>query len=184
VSSVFGWEHVALREALEPEDEERVRAIVRSTRFFSPEEEDIATELVRESLLRGDESGYRFILLACAGSWAAYTCFGRIPGTDSSYDLYWIATRADWRGRGLGRRLLKATEQRIRELGGTRVYVDTSSRAQYEPTRRFYERCGYARAAELADYYRPGDAKVIYCRHLEDGRNGRGGATIAVTKPT
>lgn len=167
MSSDHGAWHVELRETLEPEDEERVRAIVRSTRFFSPEEEEIAAELVREALARGDDSGYRFVLLACEGSYVAYTCFGRIPGTESSYDLYWIATRADWRGRGLGRRLLTATERRIRALGGTRVYVDTSSRAQYAPTRGFYEGCGYARVAELEDFYRPGDAKVVYCRSLE-----------------
>jgi len=155
---------LSLRAALEPEDEARVREIVRSTGFFSQEEEDIAAELVCEALERGEASGYAFLFLSCAGRCAAYACFGRIAGTESSFDLYWIATHADLRGRGLGRHLIAAAEERIARRGGTRVYVETSSRAQYEPTRRFYERCGYLEAAVLPDFYRPGDGKVVFCK--------------------
>jgi ribosomal protein S18 acetylase RimI-like enzyme len=156
----------ALREDPRPADEEAVRALVRSTGFFSDEEVEIAAELVREALARGLESGYRFLFHDQAGAPAAYACFGPIPGTESSYDLYWIATRADLQGQGHGRRLLAASERRIAALGGTRVWVETSSTAKYVPTRRFYERAGYERAALLADFYRPGDGKVIYCKAL------------------
>jgi hypothetical protein len=44
--------------------------------------------------------------------------------------------------------------------------VETSTRAQYEPTRTFYERCGYEIAAELPDFYAPGDGKAIFVRVL------------------
>ena len=58
------------------------------------------------------------------------------------------------------------------QAGGRRVYVETSGRAQYEPTRRFYEACGYAREAVLTDFYAPGDDKVIYGQSLvKIGRN-------------
>jgi ribosomal protein S18 acetylase RimI-like enzyme len=157
---------VILRQTLESGDEERVRTIVRSTGFFSSEEEDIAAELVRDTLRLGSETGYSFLFLSAGETCMAYSCFGRIPGTDSSFDLYWIATDANWRGRGHGKRLLTATEASIAELSGTRVYVDTSSREQYRPTRAFYEACGYERAAELPDFYRPGDGKVVYCKVL------------------
>ena len=50
--------------------------------------------------------------------------------------------------------------------GARRVYVDTSSRSQYEPTRAFYLACGYAREAFLADFYAPGDGKVIFVKAL------------------
>jgi hypothetical protein len=46
------------------------------------------------------------------------------------------------------------------------MYVDTSGRAQYAPTRAFYEHMGYERAAVLEDFYAPGDAKVIYSKIL------------------
>ena len=69
-------------------------------------------------------------------------------------------------GSGLGRRLMKAAENAIREHGGKRAYADTSSRAQYQPTRNFYEALGYHQAAYLPDFYAPGDGKVIYCKKI------------------
>ena len=46
------------------------------------------------------------------------------------------------------------------------MYLDTSGRAQYAPTRAFYERKGYRVAARLEDFFAPGDDKVIYVRTL------------------
>jgi hypothetical protein len=62
--------------------------------------------------------------------------------------------------------LLAESEARIAAAGGRLVWVETSSRAQYQPTRAFYLRCGYCEAARLADFYAPGDAKVIFVRRL------------------
>ncbi|MDH4072584.1 MAG: GNAT family N-acetyltransferase, partial [Gammaproteobacteria bacterium] len=67
---------------------------------------------------------------------------------------------------GLGTTLLKESESVIRRLGGTRVYIDTSGRAQYASTRAFYESAGYTVAADLADFYAPGDAKIVFCKRL------------------
>jgi ribosomal protein S18 acetylase RimI-like enzyme len=57
-------------------------------------------------------------------------------------------------------------EDRIKEMGGKRIYVETSSREQYRPTRSFYSRCGYQKEATLKNFYSPGDDKVIYLRVL------------------
>jgi len=162
-----GMSAPGLREAPRDADEAGVRALVSSTGFFTPEEVEIAAELVREALERGEKSGYRFLFLERGDALAAYACYGLIPGTDASYDLYWIATRADLQGQGLGRSVLAATEQLIASLGGTRVYVETSSTPKYAPTRRFYERSGYELAALLHDFYRRDDGKVIYCKALD-----------------
>jgi D-alanine-D-alanine ligase len=153
-----------VRETVTAADGQKVRDLVQSTGFFSDEELDIAAELVRETVERGDAAGYSFVLLESGDELLAYSCYGRIPGTASSIDLYWIATRQDRRGQGLGRRVLDLTEARIAALGGTGIYVETSSRAQYEPTRAFYLRCGYREIARLDDFYAPGDGKVLYWR--------------------
>jgi hypothetical protein len=60
--------------------------------------------------------------------------------------------------------ILAHAEQCIARAGGRRIYVETSSRAQYIPTRRFYERHGYLREADLVDFYAPGDNKAIYVK--------------------
>lgn len=67
---------------------------------------------------------------------------------------------------GLGRELLLETERRAVALGAQQMFVDTSGRDQYTPTRAFYERMGYEKAAVLADFYAPGDAKIIYSKEL------------------
>jgi GNAT superfamily N-acetyltransferase len=146
-----------------------VREIVAATGFFSAEEVRIAEELVEERLSRGEDSGYLFLFADRGGDTVGYTCYGLIPLTAASYDLYWIAVHPSAQGDGLGRRLLTATEKRIRALGGRRVYAETSSRPQYLPTRAFYDRCGYRTAAQLEDFYAPGDGKVIFEKVLRGG---------------
>jgi ribosomal protein S18 acetylase RimI-like enzyme len=144
----------------------RVREIVESTGFFSGEELAVAIELLDDRLAKGPASDYRFLFGEEAGRVAGYTAYGRIALTRGSWDLYWIAVDPSTQGRGVGRALLVESERRIALGGGERVYVETSSRAQYDPTRRFYERCGYHVAATLPDFYAAGDGKVIFVRSV------------------
>ena len=126
----------------------------------------MAVELVDERLAKGPTSGYHFLLAEHYGRLVGYSCYGPIAGTENGFDLYWIAVHPDFQRLGLGRRLLKDTELRIRKAGGSRIYVDTSQRPQYASTRAFYERCGYKLDALLPDFYRPGDGKAIYCKRF------------------
>jgi D-alanine-D-alanine ligase len=161
------------RPFVEPADRDRIREIVASAGIFSGEETEIAVELVDERLSRGAASGYEFLLAEEEGRMVGYTCFGRIPGTASSFDLYWIVVAPGSQRTGAGTRLLAETERLSAEFGATRIYADTSSGTPYETARRFYERGGYRREAFLPDFYRPGDGKVIYVKVLPPGRRGR-----------
>ena len=159
-------EQATWRRQVAPADAKAVGELVRATGFFSDEEAEIAVELVLERLERGEASGYDFLLAEDQAGLAGYACFGRIPGTQASFDLYWIAVRPSSQGRGLGRELLARGEALIAEQGGARIYVDTSSRPQYEPTRAFYLACGSRVAATLPDFYALGDGKVVFCKVL------------------
>ena len=154
------------RTTVKKQDIEAVRSLVAATGFFSKDEQELAAELVAEALERGDASGYFFLFADADHGLAGYTCYGPIPATQSGFDLYWIAVAREQQGSGLGRLLIEASEADARVRGATRMYVDTSGRAQYAPTRAFYEHMGYERAAVLEDFYAPGDAKVIYCKVL------------------
>jgi len=158
-----GW---TLRRDLLPDDPKKIRCLIESTGYFSPAEIEIAWELACETLEKGDKAGYHFLIAEQRAELNGYSCFGPIPCTRSSYDLYWIAVAPLLQGRGIGRWLVEETEQHIAGLGGTRIYVDTSSRDQYLPTRRFYEHCGYRTAAVLRDFYAPGDDKCVYLKEL------------------
>jgi GNAT superfamily N-acetyltransferase len=154
------------REQPRPDDRETVRSIVQSTGFFSAGEIEIAVELVDEFLRRGRDSGYAFLFAEDQARVLGYACFGPIPCTTHSFDLYWIAVARSHQGRGRGRAIMEEVEARVRQAGGRRLYIDTSGRTQYAPSRAFYEHCGYERAATLPDFYAPGDEKVIYVKSL------------------
>jgi len=49
-------------------------------------------------------------------------------------------------------------------MGGCRVYIETSTRGQYQPTRGFYDQAGYRLEAVLEDFYGPGDGKAVYVK--------------------
>lgn len=155
---------LSFRQDVRASDRTAVRQLVEATGFFSAEESAVAVELVEERLAKGEASGYEFILAETGGEVIGYACYGPVPATRHSFDIYWMAVHPDYQRRGAGRKLLEMCETLIRGSGGRRIYMDTSARAQYEPTRRLYEARGYRQAACLPDYYAPGDAKIIYVK--------------------
>jgi D-alanine-D-alanine ligase len=157
---------VALRDTVCPGDVQIVRGLVASTGFFAAAEVDVAVELVQEHLARGGASGYFFIFAELRGRTVGYACYGPIACTIGSYDLYWLAVDQALRNCGLGRILVKACEDRVAQLGGRRMYIETAGRELYKPTQAFYQRCGYQVEAVLRDFYSPGDPKIIYSKGL------------------
>ncbi len=160
----MGTQVITIRNSVERADVERIRSITQSTGFFYPEEVDTAVELIEDRLDKGPRCGYHFLFAEEDGQTVGYTSYGPIACTRTSFDLYWICVAGSFRGKGLGKRLLDASENAIRDLGGNRVYIETSMRQLYEPTRGFYLARGYTAVAVLDDFYAPGDAKVIYLK--------------------
>jgi ribosomal protein S18 acetylase RimI-like enzyme len=159
---------ITWREEPLPTDINDIVDIVRSTGFFNDEELDVAAELVEERLSKGTASGYYFLFLELDKRVTGYSCFGPIPGTVNSFDLYWIAVHNESRGMGLGKIIMEKSEKEIAGMNGDRIYVETSSKDLYIPTRRFYERCGYRAEARLKDFYAPGDDKIIYVKSIKE----------------
>ncbi len=157
---------MTLRTTVRSGDGDIVREIVRSTGVFRPDEIGIAVELVEERIRVGLASGYHFIFAERGGDVQGYSCYGPVPLTLSSYDIYWIAVRKETQGSGIGNMLLDRSETAIGDLGGRNVYIETSSRDLYRDTRRFYERRGYSAEAILREFYSPGDDKVIYVKRF------------------
>lgn len=155
-----------IRRNLQPADREPLENLIRATGFFNPEEVAIALELAEDRIEHGESSHYRFLVGEVDGRLAGYACWGTIDGTQASVDLYWIAVHPDFQGRGVGAALLDDAEAWIAASGRTRVYVETSTRAQYESTRAFYRARGYTLSAELPDFYAPGDGKAMFVKVL------------------
>lgn len=156
-------------------DRQAVLQLVSATGFFNADEEQIAVELVDEALAHGPASGYEFIFADVAdgpGGLLGYSCFGPIDNRPGAFDLYWIAVSPDHQRHGMGRKLIAESERRIHAAGGTEIFIDTSGRAQYQPTRDFYERMGYQVYDVIANFYAPGDDKFVYQKKLQ-GKSAR-----------
>jgi D-alanine-D-alanine ligase len=161
--------------ALQRGHRSRIREILNATAVFSESEIAVALELFDETFAVGPArapydpgdgaANYEFVgSFSRDGLLIGYVCYGATPGTDRVYDLYWIAMHPDFQGEGGGTQLVDEVERRLRQREARMLVVETSSRPDYEPTRKFYERRGYGCAARLADYYAPGDSRLIYTK--------------------
>lgn len=147
-------------------DIDTVGDIVKSTGFFNEEEISVAKELVEETILKGEDSGYEFIFTETDNRVIAYVCFGRIPCTKHSYDLYWIVTHKDFQALGIGKMLMNEFEDQMKLRGAHGIYVETSSKNQYLPTRKFYEKMNYLEKAHFEHFYDQNDGKVVYVKYI------------------
>lgn len=148
-------------------DPETIRRIVISTGFFRDDEVEVAVELAKEALAKGQqESGYHFLFALSQGKVAGYACYGPTPCTIGVYDLYWIVVDKYFRGRGIGKQIMAKVEMEIRSKHARKLYIETSSTAKYNPTRQFYLQTGYAEEARLKDFYNVDDDKVIFSKNL------------------
>ena len=148
--------------ALQRKHRGRVREILDATAVFRPDEVTVALELFDETTA-GD---YEFVGGFEGEDLVGYACFGPTPGTDRTYDLYWIAMHPRAQGHGGGSHLLAEVEHRLRERGARLLVAETSARTAYRPTRQFYTARGYREAARMRDFYAPEDDRVIYTKSL------------------
>lgn len=161
---------------LTPAHRNQIETIVRATRVFSDAEVDVALELFDETFASADrrtgsssesvQSDYEFIGAFVDEDLVGYACFGATPSTDGAYDLYWIAVHPSAQRNGAGAVLMDEVERRLDARRARLVVIETSSRDDYAPTRRFYHRRGYEEAARLRDFYAPGDDRVVLTRRF------------------
>lgn len=151
-------------------DRERIKKLVTQTLFFTPSEVAIAIELIDDKLAKGDNSEYIFLMAQQnedPNSLVGYCCYGFIPGTQSSYHLYWIVVDKNKQNQKVGKQLLEHLEKKIIKKGGTRIYAETSGRELYLPTHQFYLRNHFILEARLKDYFSPNDDELIFSKVLE-----------------
>jgi GNAT superfamily N-acetyltransferase len=188
---------------MSPEHRPRIEEILVATGVFRREEIDVALELFDEAFPSGDaeraSSVHRFVdatvhpshdglqsLHSPSSSYfflgaftpedelTGFACYGPTPGTDRTFDLYWIAVHPSAQGTGSGTILLSEVERRLEDTDARLFVVETSSRPEYDPTRAFYRARGWAEAARMRDFYAPSDDRVIFTKRFRTPRQGQG----------
>ena len=152
-------------------DRSGVFRILENAGNFTPAEVAIALELIDEWLELGEHSGYLTYVLEAetddSRDVLGYVCFGPTPLTEATYDLYWIAVDKSKHRGGVGKRLLKFSEEEVLRRGGSLLLIETSSQETYGGAILFYERTGYELVGRVNDYYRVGDDKLIFAKRLQ-----------------
>ncbi len=155
---------------LQAKDRPALAHLVSEDALFTREEVSVALELIDAALARPDHD-YSVLVAEREGRAATpsidgYVCFGPTPMTDGTWDLYWIVTHPEARGRGVARALVEKMESELRQRGARRVRVETSHLDGYGAARAFYERMRYPVVARVTDFYRAGDDLLIMMKRL------------------
>jgi D-alanine-D-alanine ligase len=143
--------------------------ITRACGVFCPEEIEIADEVMRDGVANPPVNGYWILIAELEDRPVGWSCHGRVPLTDATFDLYWIAVAPEYQGAGIGKQLLAEVERQVAGLGGRWLLAETSSLASYHATREFYTRSGYSIVSQIADFYRLGDDKITFGKRLDRG---------------
>lgn len=148
-------------------DGPRIRDISAGTAVFSQEEVECVSEIWEEYLATGPVvGGYNFIVDREGDQVLGFACFGPRDLASGVFDLYWIAVDPRSHRNGVGRRLLTAAEEAVRQADGRMLIAETSGTQAYEPTRRFYTGMGYALEAVIRDFYDVGDDLAIFVKRF------------------
>ena len=152
-------------------DRPDIATILSASRVFRPDEVATALSLVEETLHPRDDTDYRWVVAAGPEFVLGFACFGPVPMTAGTFDLYWIAVDPTQTRRGIAARLDAEVTRQLREQPGARwLLAETSSTAAYAPAHAFYARRGYDLVGRLFDYYRPGDDRLTYGKRLDGER--------------
>jgi len=182
---------VIRQRGLTADDRPAVAALLESVDSFTDDERAVAMELVDTRLTRPDVDDYRFILSFASitddeddeapkpasrptlreEKLAGYLCYGRTPMTQSTYDLYWIATSPSFARMGVARGLVAGMEDEVAREGGGLIRVETGSREGHTAAAHFYDALGFDRSAVIDDFYAPDDDLLIFTKRVTTNRD-------------
>jgi ribosomal protein S18 acetylase RimI-like enzyme len=148
--------------AMRSSDKSGIMEIMKNTEAFTPEEVNVAEEVIDAYLTDIAGSGYYIYIAESEDQILGYICYGPTPMTQGTWDFYWVATAYRHRGKGIGSTLIKLAEQKIREAGGRMILIETSSNPHYTAARNLYSSLGYETISTIPEFYSPGDDKITF----------------------
>ena len=148
------------------DDKAALMGILRDISEFLPAEVVVAEEVLDAYLADGQASGYHVMVAEVGSSVVGYVCYGPVPLTEGTWDIYWLAVAPKRQGQGIGSALLARAEDGARAANGRLALIETSSKPEYEKTRRFHRSRGYEVVCRIADFYAPNDDRLVLQKRL------------------
>jgi len=152
---------------IETEDKKRLVEIVENIPEFNEREREVAKEMIQTTSPNG-ENFYDIFVYETGGNVVGFHCVGKRSLTEGSYDLYWIVVHPEHQNRNIGRKLLNHAEEFVRQNDGSWLFVETSSKEELLPTRKFYLRNNYTILAEIRDFYAKGNHMILFGKYLKN----------------
>jgi ribosomal protein S18 acetylase RimI-like enzyme len=148
------------------QDLEMLVALTEATGFFHSAEVQSVANMASEYFENPESDEYFWIVARETPDTPplGYACYGPASHANGTYDLYWIVVDKAQQDKKIGSALLEFIEQDLNTRSARQLYIETSDKPQYAPTRAFYERRGYTLVAHFRDYYEVGDGKVVYLK--------------------
>ena len=156
-------------------DRKTILDMIVETEMFTTAEADVAMELVDIYLNNKNQKDYNIIVAEEENEVLGYACYGPTPATEGTFDLYWIVVNPAHQNMGIGKKLLHYVEKKVFEAGGRLLVIETSSQQKYISTQKFYINNDYKISAQIKDFYKPGDDRIIFTKYqkinLSEGIN-------------
>ncbi len=147
-------------------DKPAIIQMLRTMPEFKPPEVIVAEEVLDDYVRERVRSGYHVFIAETESLVVGYICYGPTPLTEATWDIYWLAVAPSHQSQGIGKSLLSSAEKNIKKNMGKIAVIETSSKPEYEASGRFYRVQGYVLACRIADFYAPGDDKLIFLKRL------------------
>ena len=157
--------NIDIREA-QAGDRPVIMSLLERTDFFRPDELVVAAEVFDDAIAKIVGCDYQSFVAVSNGKPVGWICFGPVPCTIGTFDVYWIAVDPQHQNKGIGSQLMQYAVDAIKMYDGRLAVIETSSTERYASTQRFYEKTGFYKAAQIKDFYTPGDDKIIYIRKI------------------
>jgi ribosomal protein S18 acetylase RimI-like enzyme len=151
---------------LAPPDRAAISELLCSDATFADDEIAVALELI-DGAIASPDGDYRALVCCDDERVVGYVCYGPTPMTESTWDLYWIATHRIARGKGVASRLVDAMERELADLGARTVRIETSQMEAYGAARSFYSRIAYHEVGRIPDFYKLGDDLIILSKRID-----------------
>jgi len=86
--------------------------------------------------------------------------------TNGTYNLLAIGVAKDSQRRGIATEMMRYIEQRLKQINGRILIVETSSDDAQIGARKFYDKIGYTQMAAIKDFWNDGEDKIVFWKKL------------------
>ena len=145
----------------------QLKAILESVmlkKAFTSDDILLASEAIKNKL--ENKPGQDIKVAEFNGIALGFICYSRVPASESSYEIEWLAVHPYAQGNGIGSMLVSMAEKDIRGKSGKIIILETTSKKEYSTARHLYEKSGYKIVSRLYKLYSEKEDHLTYRKDI------------------